>query len=178
MSLYEKYGEFDSADEINRAAAAQLEEGDTEAVLQIAKENGIDEMDAEDFCMGDLPTLCNHTTAALGKIEMETKSISKIMALEGYISVLKEMIADDGEEKNLCIAIRRKGKNLVDLLGKLVAEASKKRVNLDAQIVAAARKLDKNIPSTLPVSGMSIRDFKEIVLEYYDVAPVQQKKED
>ena len=38
--MYDKFGEFDSAEELNRAAAAQLREGDTEAIYIIAKENG------------------------------------------------------------------------------------------------------------------------------------------
>ena len=40
--MFEKYGEFDSAEEINEAVKAQLEEGDTDAILEIAMENGID----------------------------------------------------------------------------------------------------------------------------------------
>ena len=47
--MFEKFGEFDSAEELNRAAAAQFKEGDTEAILTIAKENGIDEEDARDY---------------------------------------------------------------------------------------------------------------------------------
>ena len=34
--MFEKFGEFDSYEEINRAAKAQLEEGDLEAIKTIA----------------------------------------------------------------------------------------------------------------------------------------------
>lgn len=47
--MFDKFGEFDSADEMNRAAAAQRKEGDNEAILAIAEENGIDREDAMDF---------------------------------------------------------------------------------------------------------------------------------
>lgn len=47
--LFEKFGEFDSAEELNRAAAAQLAEGDIDAIYGIAEENGIDREDAEDY---------------------------------------------------------------------------------------------------------------------------------
>lgn len=47
--LFEKFGEFDSAEELNRAAAAQLEEGDIDAIYGIAEENGLDREDAEDY---------------------------------------------------------------------------------------------------------------------------------
>ena len=35
--MFEKFGEFDSYEEINRAAAAQLAEGDTEAIYAIER---------------------------------------------------------------------------------------------------------------------------------------------
>ena len=38
--MFEKFGEFDSYEEINRVAKAQLEEGDLEAIKTIAEENG------------------------------------------------------------------------------------------------------------------------------------------
>ena len=50
--LFEKFGEFDSAEELNRAAAAQLAEGDIDAIYGIAEENGIDREDAEDYIDG------------------------------------------------------------------------------------------------------------------------------
>ena len=43
--MWDKFGEFDSWEEINRAAKAQLEEGDMDAVRAIAEENGIDPED-------------------------------------------------------------------------------------------------------------------------------------
>lgn len=49
--MFNTFGEFDSYEEINRAAAAQLKEGDTDAVFAIARENGIEQEDAEDFSM-------------------------------------------------------------------------------------------------------------------------------
>ena len=53
--LFEKFGEFDSAEELNRVAAAQLAEGDIDAIYGIAEENGIDREDAEDYIDGAAP---------------------------------------------------------------------------------------------------------------------------
>ena len=36
--LFEKFGEFDSAEELNRAAAAQLAEGDIDAIYGISEQ--------------------------------------------------------------------------------------------------------------------------------------------
>ena len=35
--MFDKFGIFDSAEELNRAAAAQLSEGDTEALFALAQ---------------------------------------------------------------------------------------------------------------------------------------------
>ena len=47
--MFDKFGEFDSYEEINRAAKAQLEEGDLEAIRTIAEENGLDPEDHSVF---------------------------------------------------------------------------------------------------------------------------------
>ena len=73
--MFEKFGEFDSAAELNRAAAAQLAEGDEEAILMLAEENGIDREDAEDYIDGCVPELATPLMAALGKLELEKKDL-------------------------------------------------------------------------------------------------------
>lgn len=62
--MFDKFGEFDSYEEINRAAKAQLEEGDLEAIKTIAEENGLDPEDAEDFCTGAIEELTTPSLAA------------------------------------------------------------------------------------------------------------------
>ena len=64
--MFEKFGEFNSAEEINRAAKQQLAEGDTEAIYTIAKENGIDEDDVKDYIAGCTETLVTVLSAAVG----------------------------------------------------------------------------------------------------------------
>ena len=44
--MFDKFGEFDSVEELNRAAAAQKAEGDEQALVLLAQENGIDKEDA------------------------------------------------------------------------------------------------------------------------------------
>ena len=69
MSLYEKFGEFDSAEELNMSAAGLLKEGDTESLIVLAKENGIDKEDAKDYIDGCMDVLASPIAAALGKDE-------------------------------------------------------------------------------------------------------------
>lgn len=182
--LFAKFGEFDSAEEINRAAAAQKAQGDLEAVRMIAKENGIDEMDADDFWRGDdIDELCSPFTAALGKLDIESAALDLPTSLQLWVDFIKNMIlGDDGAD--LMIGIRRKGKDLVSLLAKLIVETSKSRKNVPSDIVSAARKLDSSIPGTLPIGDISRKRLEEIIREYYidparkpegktEVAPVQ-----
>ena len=46
--MFDKFGEFDSVEELNRAAAGQKEQGDLEALISLAIENGLDKEDAEE----------------------------------------------------------------------------------------------------------------------------------
>ena len=78
--MYEKFGEFDSWEEINKAAQAQLEEGDLDAIKEIAKENGLDPEDVEDFCTGTIEELTTPTLAAIGKLDAEAVIAEKVMA--------------------------------------------------------------------------------------------------
>ena len=50
--MFEKFGEFHSAAELNEAAAGFLEEGDRESIFALAQENGLDREDAEDYIEG------------------------------------------------------------------------------------------------------------------------------
>ena len=175
--LYAKFGEFDSAEEINRAALAQISQGDHEAVKAIAKENGIDEMDAQDFIDGIYPELCGPFTAAVGKLEVEAEALGLPMVMQLWADHIKGMLASDDDD-SLKKGIRRKGKNMAELFGKLIVETSRTRKNTPSEIVAAARKLD---------SSISKKRFEEVVREYYidpagqqeekpEVAPVQQEE--
>lgn len=191
--LYEKFGEFDSAEEINRAALAQISQGDYEAVKTIAKENGIDEGEAQDFLEGIYPELCGPFSAAVGKLHVEAEALGLPMTMQLWVEHIilmmeKDLDLEDGLDEVLMKGIRRKGKNMAELFGKLIVETSRTRKNTPAEIVTAARKIDSSIPSTLPIGDISKKRFEEIVREYYidparqqeekpEVTPVQQEEE-
>ncbi|MBR1909200.1 MAG: hypothetical protein IJ821_01295, partial [Lachnospiraceae bacterium] len=65
--MFDKFGEFDSYEEINKAAKGLKEEGDTESLKELAKENGIDIEDVQDYFNGITDALTNKSMAALGK---------------------------------------------------------------------------------------------------------------
>lgn len=93
--MFEVFGEFDSAEEINKAAAAQLEQGDMQAVRDIAKENGLDPDDAEDYITGDMAELCNPLMAALGKLKIERADLELKGVLEDWYDIVTDMCVND-----------------------------------------------------------------------------------
>ena len=83
--MYEKFGEFDSFEELNRAAAAQKAEGDEEALFALAQENGLDKEDVEDYLDGIVEELATVSMAALGKLKLEKEDLlSSVMVLPGW----------------------------------------------------------------------------------------------
>lgn len=75
--MFEKFGEFGSVKELNKAAEGLKAEGDAEGLATLAQENGIDQGDAADYWNGDMKELASLTTAAMGRLAVEKKE-SKI----------------------------------------------------------------------------------------------------
>ena len=122
--MFEKFGEFDSYEEINRAAAAQKAEGDEEALIALAEENGIDKEDAEDYMDGCMDELCTVTTAALGKIAIEKKELEIAGVLRDWVEELEGLCT---ESPGMAAAIRKKGKSLAGYMGMITETGWKAR---------------------------------------------------
>ena len=133
--MWENFGEFDSAEEINRAAAAQLSEEDTDAILLIAKENGIDEEEAQDYIEGAVPALCTPMMAALGKIKVEELDLKPYEIMEDWISYIEMSCM---EEPDMAIAVRKKGKSLRGCIAKILLWSAQNAKPVDKDIIKAA----------------------------------------
>lgn len=157
--MWDKFGEFDSWEEINRAAKAQLEEGDMDAVRAIAEENGIDPEDVEDFCTGTINELTVPALAAVGKLEVESKDLQLTGLLDDWKGFIVQMCMEDGE---MALAVRRKGKSLKDCMAKIMKESSKKRARMDDRIAKTA-----GIPTPVYIGTATKARIKEIARDYY-----------
>lgn len=161
--MFEKFGEFDSYEEINRAAAAQLEEGDEEAIYAIAKENGIDREDAEDFIDGAAPELVTALMAANGKLAVEAAELQPKEIMADWLDYIKIQCFEDPK---MCSAVRQKGKSLKECIGKLVKWSFDHAENVDKDIIKTA-----GLPSwaqngcKLGIPGMGTA--KQLIKEYY-----------
>lgn len=108
--MYEIFGEFDSAEELNLCAAGLKAEGDKDNLLVLAKENGIDESLVTMYLEDATQTFIDIFGAMCGKLEVERKEgktgIAPAQAIIDYLSIT------GFEKEELAIAIRRKGKSL------------------------------------------------------------------
>jgi hypothetical protein len=123
--LYQVFGEFDSAEEINLAAAGLKAEGDITNIYVLAKENGIEKEDVEDYVNGDNEELTDPMSAAIGKLTVELQEIDDVNCdiASGVSDYLKTRCYD----KELAKAIRSKVKSLADCV-KALYEIAKKQV--------------------------------------------------
>ena len=166
--MFDKFGEFDSAEEINRAAAAQFAEGDEQAIYDIAKENGIDKEDADDFMDGIYPTLVNPKTAAIGKLKVEAEDLE----LKGIVSDWKDLLIEMCmESEELCAAVRKKGKELKQCLAQLISFAFENKVQVSDKIVNVTKVThngkEENMRKPLYLGIPSKAEAKKIIRKYY-----------
>lgn len=158
--MFEKFGEFDSAEELNRAAAGQKAEGDTEALIALAVENGIDKEDAQDYADGCTDELCNPLLAALGKIEIESQELKPYEIMEDWVEYIKMRCA---ESKEIAVAVRRKGKSLKGCIAELLKWSFQNAKDVDKDIIKAAGISCGGCKLGIPGIGRA----KKIITEYY-----------
>lgn len=88
--MFDTFGEFDSVEELNRTAEGLLKEGDTESLMILAEENGIDKGDAQDYIDGVVPELANALMAAWGKLDVECKELKPYEIMEDWVDYIKK----------------------------------------------------------------------------------------
>lgn len=157
--MFEKFGEFDSCEEINRAAAAQLKEGDTDAVYAIAKENGIDLEDAEDYIDGLVPELASPLMAAYGKLAVEEADLQPYEIMADWIGYIRQRCAEDPE---LAAAVRRKGKSLKGCIAEIMKWSFENAKPVPEDI---KRACGISFRVTLGIPGMATA--KDLITKYY-----------
>lgn len=163
--MFEKFGEFDSAEEINRAAEAQRQQGDEKALLLLAEENGIDKEDAEDYYDGALDMLANPTTAAIGKLDVESEDLKLGGVLLDWVDELRTMCL---ESESFARAVRRKGKDLAGYIAATAEEGYKNRTVVDRRIVDKSKQIKQIIGSHEFAIGIpDKRTRRQLAEQYY-----------
>ena len=156
--MFDKFGEFDSWEEINKAAEGQKEEGDFNALKALAKENGIDEEDAQDYIDGIVDELCNSSMAAIGKINIEKQEMGLTEIMSDWADyIIKESI----EDEKMALAVRKKGKSLAGAIGAVLKQSWKIKTAVPSEIMKAAGvngRVEMGIPGYATVTKI-LRDY-------------------
>lgn len=158
--MFDRFGEFDSAEEINETAVNLRREGDTDSIKILAKENGIDEDVAEVFIEGTLLYLCDNMTAAIGKLEIEEKDLKVKEIMADWADYIKVRCFED---ENMAKAVRRKDKSLKGCIGALLTWSFKNQIPIDKDIMKAAGVTAGRCTLGIPGNGTA----KKIITEYY-----------
>ena len=163
--MYEKFGEFDSCEELNRAAAAQKAEGDDEALFALAQENGLDKEDVEDYLDGIVEELATVSMAAIGKLKLEKEDLKLGGVLSDWVDELMEMCM---ESQELAAAVRKKGKDLAGYIAATADSGWKNRVIVDKRIVSRTKEVKKIIGThEFAIGSPDRKTRRELARAYY-----------
>lgn len=133
--MFDRFGEMNSAAELNDLADNLLNEGDMESLEEMAKENGIQMEYIMAYQEGEIPFLCDDMTAALGKIDVEEKELKPQEIMQDWTEYLK---AQCMENEELARCVRQKGKSLKGMIGALLSWSFKHQQAIDKDIIKAA----------------------------------------
>lgn len=166
--MFERFGEYDSAEQINKKAEELKKIGDMSSVLALAEENGIDKEDAQDYIDGLEEQMCNAVMAALGKLSIEEKDLDIKGIMSDWTGYIKEMcIAEVG----MAAAVRRNGKKLSECMAALIRYAFENKVQVSGKIVditevtVNGRKEKMRKPLYLGIPNRA--EVRKIAKEYY-----------
>lgn len=124
--MFDKFGEFDSVEELNKAAAGLKEEGDIENLYELAAENGIDREDAGDYFDGYTPELASSVMAALGRIDVqEAENAKEDIMIAVTLKVLAMTLKTMVQEETIAEAVMKKGKRIKEIYEVMKMDASK-----------------------------------------------------
>lgn len=158
--MFDRFGEFGSAEEINETAVNLRKEKDTEGIMALAKENGIDEEIAEVFVGGDILYLCDDMTAAIGKIDVEAAEMQPKEIMMDWTDYIKARCFEDGR---MAAAVRGKGKSLKGCIAALLSWSLKNQIPVDGDILKAAKVSARKVTLGIPGIGTA----KKIITDYY-----------
>lgn len=163
--MFDKFGEFDSVEEINRAVMAQFKEGDEQAIYTIAEENGIDKEDADDFMDGMVDVFATVTSAAIGKLQVESEELKLKGILQDWVDELRIMCTENEE---FAKAVRKKGKDLAGYIAKTAEAGYKNRAVVDKRIVEKAAEIKRIVGNHEFAIGVpDKRTRRELAKAYY-----------
>lgn len=157
--MFDKFGEFGSAEELNRMAKRLAESGDRKAILELAEENGIDREDAQDYIDGCTDELATPLMAAIGKLKAEASEMEPYEIMGDWLDYIK---ASCMEETEMQSAVRKKGKSLKGCIAELLKWGLTNAKPVDKDILSAC-KITYKVTLGIPGAGTA----RKIIKDYY-----------
>lgn len=157
--MFDKFGEFDSAQELNKAAEGLFNEGDMKSLKELAKENGIDEEDVQDYIDGYSEDLTTVSMAAFGRLYVEEQQVKKNKGEEMAAKVIFTMIRSLCLKESFCNNVMKKGKRAMDIYKAMRDEAGKHK------------------SGNVGVSCGTDRELSNIIIAYYTQGEEEMKKQ-
>ena len=159
--MFEKFGEFDSSEELNKAAEGLLKEGDIESLKILAAENGIDKDDVEDYEIGLIDSLTTPLTAAYGKLDIETAQLNITEIMEDWMQYIRLQCLNDSK---MASEVRKKGKTLKGCIATLIKWSFGHQYEIPADIIKASGISAGRVTLGIPGAGTAHRLIKEYYL--------------
>lgn len=160
ICMFDKFGEMDSYKEINELAENLFNEGDIDSLRVMAKENGIPDDFVEMYLEGAIPELCDSTTAALGKLDVEAAGLKLNGLMLDWVEYIKGLCM---EEVMIAHQVRKQGKSLQECMAVLLKYSFNNRTAVAKEIVKAAKIIASRVDFGIP--GMA--EAKKMIREYY-----------
>ena len=158
--MFDKFGEMNSYTEINKLAANLLQDGDLDSLKELAKENGIPDDYVEMYLEETLPSLCDSTSAAIGKIDVECMKLKPKELMLDWVEYIKGLCM---ENEMIAHQIRKKGKTLQGCMTVLLEYSFKNQITVDKAITKAAGVSAGKVTFGVP----SMAKAKELIRDYY-----------
>lgn len=157
--MFDKFGEFDSYEEINELAENLFNEGDYESIRVMAEENGLSEM-VDAYLNAEIPLLCDALDAALGKIDIECAELKPQEIMTDWVEYLRSQCL---ENELIAFQVRKKGKSLKGMIGALLKWSFGHQRQIDKDIIKAAGVSAGRVTLGIPGMGRA----KQIIKDYY-----------
>ena len=166
--MFDRFGEFDSADEINQKAEELLDAADTDGIRALAKENGIDTEDADAYITGEEECLATPLMAATGKLLIEGRDLQLEGKLIDWQNLVLSLCAED---RQVCDGVRRKGKSLCACISAMISDSFGTKTRVSDKIVSVTKvkhngKLEP-LRGPLYLDGLTNARAKQIIRDYY-----------
>lgn len=158
--MYETFGQYDSAEELNATAEGLKTEGDLESLKILASENGISTEDAEDYMDGIAQEFATPLIAALGKLDVEEEDLKPYEIMRDWVDYIRVRCTED---KEMRCQVMRKDKSLKGCIAALLSWSFKNQYSIPQELVKLVGVKAGKV--TLGIPGME--QAKKIITKYY-----------